>query len=73
MKETTTIRVTADTRARLRELAEADGVTLDEELARLTRSERQRRMGEALAAAVFDEDDKAWVDAGVRTVSVESR
>jgi hypothetical protein len=47
------------TRAALRELADADGTTLDETIVRLIRIERQRRMGAALAAN-FSADEERW-------------
>jgi hypothetical protein len=46
----TTVRVSTSTRDAVRALAVADGITIDEAIARLARRERQRRMGEALAA-----------------------
>jgi hypothetical protein len=64
MPDSTTVRVTRGTRDSLRELADHDGVTLDEELARLVRSERQRRIGTALAAVAPDDDETAWLELG---------
>ncbi len=69
MRESTTIRVATETRDGLRRLAEAEGETLDEALARLVRAERQRRMGEALAQADLDEDETAWLDLGLEAVN----
>lgn len=69
---TTTVRISTRTRDGLKRLAERDGVTLDEAIARLVRAERQRRMGEALAAGLTD-DDEAWIDAGLRTVAEVDR
>ncbi len=69
MRETTTIRVSTDTRAGLRELAEHDGVTMDDEIARLVRAERQRRIGAALAASMHDRDDEQWLTMSARTVT----
>ncbi len=68
MKESTTVRVSPQTRDSLKELAEADGITLDAELSRLARAERQRRMGQGLAASTLDPDDERWIDTAVRTV-----
>lgn len=67
MRDSTTVRVTRETRDMLRGLAEHDGISMDEELSRLARAERQRRMGRALAAAAPDADDDAWIDAGLAT------
>jgi predicted transcriptional regulator len=67
MRDSTTIRVSPATRDGLRELAETDGLTLGEVLTRLLRAERQRRMGQALAAELSD-DERAWLDAGAATV-----
>ncbi len=67
MRNSTTIRVSEATRDALRALAESDGVTMDEVLAKLARTERQRRMGLALAAEVSD-DDRAWLDASAATM-----
>ena len=58
----TTVRVTDATRAALRELAEADGLTMDEMIHRLARAERQRRMGEALAHVDYSDEDSSWLD-----------
>ena len=56
----------------MRDLAEGDGVTLDTELARLLRAERQRRMGVALAQGP-SVDDKTWLDAGIATIRDHAR
>ncbi len=71
MRETTSIRVTPSTRTALRALADFDGVTLDEELTRLTRAERQRRFGAALAISEADDDERRWLDMSAATVSDE--
>ena len=68
MQDSTTVRVSTSTRDALRSLADADGVTLDEELQRLARAERQRRFGDALADPIDDEDQQ-WLDMAVRTVT----
>ena len=72
MRESTTIRVSPETRDALRDLAEGDGITLDTELARLLRAERQRRMGAALAQEPSD-DYKTWLDAGIVTIRDHAR
>jgi hypothetical protein len=68
---TTTIRVSLGTRDAVRDLADADGLTLDEEIQRLTRAERQRRLGAALAADP-DEHDSAWLSATADSVVVNA-
>lgn len=62
MQESTTVRVARVTRDGLRALADADGVSLDEETARLVRAERQRRIGLALAEHEPTEADRQWLD-----------
>ena len=52
----------------MKELAAADGLTLDAELQRLVRRERQRRMGEALASNEPDETENAWLALGSQTI-----
>ncbi len=73
MRESTTIRVTPGNRDALRRLADSDGLTLDEEIARLLRAERQRRMGVALAGAELTDSDRAWVDLGVASAADHAR
>lgn len=68
MQKSTTVRVLSDTRDELRDLATADGVTLDEEIARLVRSERQRRMGLALSSLQPDTDDEMWLNVNLEAV-----
>ncbi len=69
----TTIKVSSSTRDLLKELADADGVTLDAELRALARRERQRRMGLELAAADLDRSDAAWLDMGASEARDASR
>lgn len=73
MQNKTTVRVSRGTRDAVRELATHDGVTLDEEIQRLAKAERQRRIGAALAAAELDEADQRWIDIGVTSVSNDAR
>ena len=73
MRETTTIRVSPGNRDALRQLADFDGVTLDEEIARLLRAERQRRMGGQLGAAELTGSDRAWLDLGIATATDNAR
>ena len=69
----TSVRVSRRTRDAVRALAEADGVTLDEEIERLARSERQRRIGEALAdESTTSPDDQAWLDLGAHAVASDA-
>lgn len=63
MTSVTTIKVSVRTRDALRELAIRDGLTFDQQLQRLIRRERQRRMGEQLSSAELDEADLAVLDA----------
>lgn len=62
MQISTTVRVAESTRDAVRELADADGLTMDEMIHRLARSERQRRMGEALARIEYSVEDECWLD-----------
>lgn len=61
----TTLKVSTATRDAVKHLAEADGLTIDAEVALLARRERQRRMGDALAAWEPDNDEAAWLDLAV--------
>jgi predicted transcriptional regulator len=79
--QSTTIRVSAETRDAVKALAEVDDRTLDQQIALMARRERQRAMGQALARAVLDAPDLAVLDApdlavleaGIRTVDAEIR
>jgi hypothetical protein len=55
MTHLTNIKVSAATRDELKAFAERDGLTLDEALGRLLKSERQRRIGADLAAQLHAE------------------
>lgn len=68
MRESTTVRLSRSTRDNLRHLADDDGVTLDDEIIRLVRAERQRRIGQALSAGEPDPDEQSWVKMGAATV-----
>jgi hypothetical protein len=68
MQESTTLRVSRATRDAVRELADDDGVSLDEEIRRLARSERQRRLGVALRAAEPTAEDERWLRMAAGTV-----
>lgn len=69
MQYQTSVRVSTRTRDAVRRLADADDVTLDEEIARLARSERQRRMGLELSQVEPNDEDQAWIDAGLDAVN----
>ncbi len=73
MQKSTTVRVARETRDGLRDLAEDDGVTLDEEVNRLVRAERQRRIGHALSAVQIDQEDQSWLDMGADVVGNDAR
>lgn len=68
-----TIKVSSSTRDLVKELADADGVTLDAEPRALARRERQRRMGLELAADDPDAADAAWLDMGAAEACDASR
>ncbi len=51
---------------------DADGDTLDEENQRLTRAERQRRIGQALAVPI-DDAEQQWLDMAADTVGDHAR
>jgi hypothetical protein len=68
MRESTTVRLSRTTRDNLRHLADDDGVTLDDEVARLVRAERQRRIGQALAATEHDTEEHLWLGIGAETI-----
>ncbi len=73
MPNTTTVRVSRPTRDNLRDLADDDGVTLDEEVNRLVRAERQRRIGQALSVRQLDEEDSSWLEVGPEVVRDDAR
>jgi len=68
MRESTTVRLSRTTRDDLRHLADDDGVTLDDEINRLVRAERQRRIGQALSASEPDTEEQLWLGIGAETV-----
>lgn len=68
MHESTSVRVAATTRDAVRALADDDGISLDEEIRRLARAERQRRMGHALATAVPTGEDEQWLESSADAV-----
>ena len=68
MRESTTVRLSRSTRDNLRHLADVDGVTLDDEIIRLMRAERQRRIGQALSASEPDAEEQTWIEMGAEAV-----
>jgi hypothetical protein len=66
MQDTATVRLARSTHESLKSLATHDGVTLDEEMQRLIRAERQRRMGDALASLELDDADHAVLRSSAR-------
>jgi hypothetical protein len=73
MRESTTVRVSNSTRDALRDLAAHDGLSMDEEIQRLARAERQRRIGASLANHKPDDDEQNWLDLGADSVSADAR
>ena len=73
MPESTTIKVSVQTRDALRQLAERDGVTLDAQLDKLIRRERRRIIGAQLSSAPLDDDDLTVLDASASDVADASR
>lgn len=53
----------------MRQIAEAEGLTMDEALALLLRRHRQRQMGEDLHAYAPDDADNAVMATGADTVA----
>jgi len=72
MRTSTTIRVDTSTRDAVRQLADADRVSLDEAISRLAREERQRRIGAALNTPLGS-DDAAWLEVGPAAVRADAR
>lgn len=73
MQNSTTVRVSTSTRDALRDLAARDGLSMDEEIQRLTRAERQRRIGATLAEHQPDDDEQTWLNIGVDTITADAR
>ena len=64
----TTVKVSPRNRDRLRQIAEAEGLTMDEALALLLRRHRQRQIGEELRDSQPDAADEAVMATGADTV-----
>lgn len=62
MADTTTIRISRDTHARVTRLAAERHETIDETVSRALRALRQDAMSQDLAAELT-EDEKLWLDA----------
>lgn len=73
MPESTTIKVSTETRDALRRLADREGITLDAQLQKLIRRERRRIIGAQLSAGGLDDDDVAVLDASASDVAHASR
>lgn len=69
MSDSTTIKVSVQTRDALRELADREGLTLDAQIDKLVRRERRRIIGAQLASAPLDADDAAVLDASAVDVA----
>ena len=69
MRAPTSVRVTKDTRDAVKELADADGLSMDQVIARLARAERQRRIGLALVASPVNDDELEWLGGAARSVA----
>lgn len=65
----TTVRVSSRNRDRLRAIAEAEGLTMDDALALLLRRHRQREIGAQLRSYEPDAADRAVLDTGADTVA----
>ena len=73
MPDTTTIKVSVQTRDALRELADREGLTFDAQIEKLVRRERRRIIGAQLASVTPDADTAAVLDASASDVADASR
>lgn len=69
MPDSTTIKVSVQTRDALRQLADREGLTLDAQLEKLIRRERRRIIGAQLSSGGLDDDDVAVLDASASDVA----
>ena len=69
MPESTTIKVSVQTRDALRRLADREGLTFDAQLDKMIRRERRRVIGAQLASAPLDAKDEAVLDASASDVA----
>jgi hypothetical protein len=73
MPDTTTIKVSVQTRDALRQLADRDGLTLDAQIDRLIRRERRRIIGAQLSSTPLAGGDVVVLDASASDVADASR
>ncbi len=69
MPDSTTIKVSVQTRDALRQLADREGLTFDAQLEKMIRRERRRIIGAQLAGAPLDADDEVVLDAAASDVA----
>ena len=69
MPDSTTVKVSVETRDALRRLADREGLTLDAQLRKLIRRERRRIIGSQLASGSLDADEQALLDASASDVA----
>ena len=69
MPDSTTIKVSVQTRDALRQLADREGLTFDAQLEKMIRRERRRIIGAQLAGVPLDTDDEAVLDASASDVA----
>lgn len=69
MPDSTTIKVSVQTRDELRRLADREGLTFDAQLQKLIQRERRRIIGAQLASAPLDADAEAVLDASASDVA----
>ncbi|MFV0260790.1 MAG: hypothetical protein ACK5PP_20325 [Acidimicrobiales bacterium] len=69
MADSTTIKVTTETRDALRHLADREGITLDAQLQKLIRRERRRIIGAQLSSGPLNDEDVAILNASATDVA----
>ncbi len=73
MPDSTTIKVSVQTRDALRQLADLEGLTLNAQMERMIRQERRRTIGAQLASTPLNADEIAILNASAHDVANESR
>ena len=73
MPDSTTIKVSVQTRDALRQLADLEGLTLNAQIERMIRQERRRTIGAQLASTPLNADEIAILNASAHDVANESR
>lgn len=73
MPDTTTVKVSIQTRDALRELADREGLTFDAQIEKLVRHERRRIIGAQFASVPLNSHDEAVLDASASDVADTSR